>query len=164
MIGFRRMMCSTILVLNLLVIVSVAQDPDEIRDAYQEAKMKCIDRNWTEAIALFEELLEKHPGNKYEDDAIFWTGYCLEKLPGQSQESFNTYSRLVNNYPNSPWVDDAQVHQIALAEQFVLGGQESYKDFLHQEMRKEQKDVQYREAISIGSIGDKKALPFLEKM
>lgn len=162
--GFIRLIGSTILVLNLLVIVSVAQDPDEIRDAYQEAKMKCIDRNWTEAIALFEELLEKHPGNKYEDDAIFWTGYCLEKLPGQSQESFNTYSRLVNNYPNSPWVDDAQVHQITLAEQFVLGGQESYKEFLHQEMRKEQKDVQYRAAIALGRIGDKKALPVLEKM
>ena len=157
-------MCYAILVLVLLVNVSPAQDPDDVRDAYQEAKMKCINRNWTEAISLFEELLEKYPGNKYEDDAIFWIGYSLEKLPDKRQESFDTYSRLVNNYPNSSWVDDAQVHQIALAEQFILEGQEIYKDFLYQQLNKEQIEVQYRSAIALGRIGDKKAIPVLEKM
>jgi len=162
--GFIRMMCSTILVLNLVVIVSLAQDANDIRDAYQEAKMKCIDRKWTEAITLFEELLHEYPGNKYEDDAIFWTGYCLEKLPNNNLEAFDKYSQLVEKYPTSPWVDDAQVHQIKLAERFVLEGQELYKEFLYQKMRKEQKEVQYRAAIALGRIGDKKALPVLEKM
>jgi hypothetical protein len=144
--GFIRMMCSAIFVVILLVNVSPAQDPDDIRDAYQEAKMKCIERNWTEAISSFEELLEKYPGNKYEDDAIFWIGYSLEKLPDKRQESFDTYSRLVNNHPNSSW------------------GQDVYKDFLYQQLNKEQKEIQFRSAIALGRIGDKKALPVLEKM
>jgi hypothetical protein len=159
-----QIICGIFLVLLILVNPSFAQDSNDIRDIYQEAKMKCIDRKWTEAITLFEELIEKYPGNKYEDDAIFWTGYCKEKLPGQGEDSFNTYERLVINYPNSTWVDDAQIHQITLAEQFILEGQDEYKNFLREQMKKDQKDVQYRSAIALGRIGDKKALPVLEKM
>ena len=143
---------------------SFAQDSDDLRDVYQEAKKKRNNQEWIEAISLFDKLIEKYPGSKYEDDAIFWMAYSLEKLPGKKQESFDTFSRLVTNYPNSTWVDDAQIHQITLAEQFILEGQDDYKDFLRQQMKKDQKDVQYRSAIALGRIGDKKALPVLEKM
>jgi GWxTD domain-containing protein len=161
---FIRIIYSTSLFLVFIISGLLAQDPDEIRDAYQAAKMKSMDRKWTEAISLFDEFLEKYPGSKYEDGVLFWTGYSQEQIPGQSREAFNTYSTLVNNYPNSTWVDDALGHQITLAEQFVLEGQDSFKEFLYQQMRKEQKEYQYRSAIALGKIGDKKALPVLEKM
>ena len=77
MSGLKKMIGSTIIVLNILAIVLQAQDTGDIRNAYQEAKMKCIDRKWTEAISLFEKLLDKYPGNKYEDDAIFWTTFFV---------------------------------------------------------------------------------------
>jgi len=143
---------------------SFAQDVDDIRDIYQDAKMKRNNQKWTEAISLFDELLEKYPGSKYEDDAIFWIAYCLEKQPEKHQEAYDTFSGLVNNHPNSVWVDDAQIHQINLAEHFVLEGQEVYKDFLYQQLKSDRAELQYRSAIALGKIGDKKALPVLEKM
>jgi hypothetical protein len=141
-----------------------AQDPDEIRDAYQAAKMKGADQKWTEAIALFDEFLEKYPNSKYEDDVLFWTGYSQQQIPDQNMEAFNTYSKLVNKFPNSTWADDAQRHQIALAEEFVIEGKNVYKDFLYRQLGKEEKDIQYPSAIALGKIGDKRALPVLEKM
>lgn len=155
---------SVFLVMILSIGMLWSQDINDIRDMYQQGKRKCINREWHTAITIFEELLDKYPGNKYEDDAKFWIGYCLEKIPEQRQEAFNIYSKLVDKYPDSPWVDDAQVHQINLAEQFVINGQEFYRTYLIEQMGKEQKEVQYRAAIALGRIGDKKALPVLHKM
>jgi len=162
--SFIQMICGIFLLLLIPVNQSLAQDPDDIRDAYQEAKSKSRDFKWTEAIALFDDFLEKYPGSKYEDDAIFWIAYSLEKLPEKRQESFDTFSRLVNNHPNSAWADDAQIHQIGLAEQFVLEGQEVYKNYLYQQLENDHEDIQIQAAIALGRIGDKKALPVLEKM
>jgi len=162
--SFLQMICGIILVPLILVNASLAQDPDDIRDAYQEAKMKRSDQKWSEAISLFDEFLEKYSGSKYEDDSIFWMAYCLKKLPEKRQESFDVFSRLVNNHPNSTWVDDAQIHQIDLAEQFVLEGREVYKNYLYEQMRDNQEEIQFKAAIALGRIGDRKALPVLEKM
>ena len=141
-----------------------AQDKAEVLTLYQDAKRLSFDKEWTRAISQFEELLDKYPGNRYEDDAKFWIGYCLEKLPGKKQQAFDVYSQLIINYPQSPWVDDAQMHQIELAAEFIYEGKQSYKQFLYEKMRKEQPEIQYRAAIVLGRIGDKKAMPVLEKM
>jgi hypothetical protein len=159
-----KIICTSFILLAVFVSGLLAQDPDEMRDAYQAAKMKGADQKWAEAVALFDEFLEKYPDSKYEDDVLFWIGYSQEQLPGQRQEAFNNYSKLVNNFPNSTWVDDALGHQITLAEQFILEGKEVYKEFLYNQLRKEEKEIQYRSAIVLGKIGDKKALPVLEKM
>ena len=161
--SYLQIIYSVFLVLLILVNPSFAQDVDDIRDIYQDAKMKRNNQKWTEAISLFDKLLEKYPGSKYEDDAIFWIAYCLEKQPEKHQEAYDTFSGLVNNHPNSVWVDDAQVHQIDLAEHFVLEGQEVYKDFLYQQLKSDRAELQYRSAIALGKMGDKKALPVLEK-
>jgi hypothetical protein len=147
-----------------LISASSAQDPDEIRNAYQAAKMKGVDQKWEEAIALFDEFLQKYPGSKYEDDVLFWMGYSKQELPGHSQQAFDTYSKLVSNFPNSTWADDAQRRQITLAEKFIMQGKEAYKEFLYTQLRKEQKDIQYQSAVVLGKMGDEKAIPVLEKM
>jgi hypothetical protein len=152
------------IILSLLVFGLLAQDPGKMRNDYQAAKMKAADQKWAEAIGLFNEFQEKYPGSKYEDDVLFWTGYSQEQLPGHRQEAFDNYTKLVNKFPNSTWVDDALGHQITLAEQFILQGKEGYKEFLYEQMSKEEKDIQYRAAIVLGKNGDKRALPVLEKM
>lgn len=162
--SYLQLIYSVFLVLLILVNPSIAQDADDIRDVYQDAKMKRNNQKWTEAILLFDELLEKYPGSKYEDDAIFWIAYCLEKQPEKHLEAFETFSRVVDDHPNSPWADDAQIHQIDLAEQFILEGQVVYKNYLYQQVDNGQEKIQFKAAIALGRIGDKKALPVLEKM
>jgi hypothetical protein len=160
----RKIVFAVCISMAFLISVLNAQDPDEMRNAYQEAKMAGLNQNWTLAIAMFDEFQERYPDSKYEDDVLFWTGYAHQQLPGHAQESFNTYSRLVNNHPNSTWADDALRHQVTLAEQFILEGNDVYKEFLYNQLGKEDKDIQFRSAIALGKIGDKKALPVLEKM
>ena len=152
------------IILVIVVFSAWAQDPDKIREAYQEAKMLCINQKWTEAISLFDQFLEKYPDSKYEDDVIFWIGYSQEQLPGQKKEAFNTYSRLVNNYPQSTWVDDALNHQVIIAEEFILTGNDNYKIFLNQLLNNEYKDVRYRAAIALAKVGAKNTLPILAEM
>lgn len=164
MISCLKKIGTVFIVLSLATSLLMAQDKSDIRELYQQAKMKSFSREWNAAITLFEELLDKYPDSKYEDDAKFWIGYCLERLPDQRQEAFRVYSELVNEHPNSTWVDDALVRQIELAEQFVAEGRVAYKEYLYDQMAKETADVQYRAAVALGRIGDKKALPVLQKM
>ncbi len=161
--GFFRFYSLTIFLLVLTISTLQAQNK-EARDLFQQAKMKCVTREWTTAVSLFEELLENHPGSKYEDDALFWIAYSLENIPDSKSQAFIAFSHLVETHPNSPWVDDAIVHQIELAEHFVMAGRENYRTFLYVELKEELSDIQFRAAIALGRIGDPRALPVLRKM
>lgn len=131
---------------------------------YNEAKKMCIYQKWTDAINIFEELLHKYPSSRYTDDAKFWLGYSLEKVPGKQMDSFQAYTSLIESFPNSPWVDDAAVHQISLAEQFIKEGNEQFRSFLLQRLKSSIPEVRHRSAIALGKIGDKKSLPVLREL
>jgi len=150
----------------LLGIVMGFMDNEEnkARELYLDAKKKCIEQKWSEAIALFKEFLEKYPDSRYRDDAKFWVGYAMEKSPGMQSEAFLTYADLVTNHPGSAWVDDAQIHQIILAERFVGQGLDQYKAFLLEKLQSDLVDVCNRAAISLGRLGDKRALSVLKEL
>lgn len=111
-----------------------------------------------------KRLLETYPESKYEDDALFWIAYSLEMMPDKKNESFMAFARLIEKYPKSTWVDDATIHQIELAENFVMEGNENYRTFLYKELKEDLNDIQFRAAIALGRIGDPRALPVLRKM
>jgi hypothetical protein len=164
MIGVLKKFCMVFLIIHLAATTSHGQDDSEARELYLEAKMKCVQQEWTAAIGILESLLDKFPISRYADDAKFWIGYCLEKIPDQRIEAFDIFAQLVNKYPNSPWKDDAEIHQINLAEQLVHDGEATYRIFLYDKMINEQNDIRYRAAIALGRLGDKKALPLLQTM
>ena len=148
-----------------IIIICVSQlTAGEEQDMFLEAKKKCIAQEWREAINLMEEFLDTYPESRHADDAKFWIGYCQEKIPGRQKDAFITYDALVNRYPQSPWVDDAIVHQIDLAEQFVRDGKEQYRKFLSDKMQSPQDDIRHRATISLGKLGDRQALPALEQL
>lgn len=155
------------LILVFLIFLSSAvnaQKESEIRTLYQGAKLKCVSQEWTGAITMFQKLLDAYPQSKYEDDAHFWIGYCLEKDPKKRPQAFTAFSQLISKYPDSPYVDDALGFQIDLAEKMIIAGEESYRSFLYTELKKDLNDIQYKAAIALGRIGDPAALPVLEKM
>jgi len=148
----------------LIIVYVITLAADDERDMFLDAKKKCLTQEWREAINLMEEFLEKYPGSRHADDAKFWIGYCQEKIPGRLGDAFFTYEALVRGFPESPWVNDALVHQIGLAEQFVRDGKEQYRRFLSEQLQSAQSDISNRAAISLGKIGDPQVLPMLEKM
>lgn len=149
----------------VIIYITLSVSPgiaSEDQDRFLEAKKKCINQEWYEAITLFERFLEDFPESRNNDDARFWIAYSLEKIPGKQSEAFIAYSNLTSNQPESPWTDDAIMHQINLAETFIREGMDQYREFLYENLESDIDEVKYRSAISLGRLGDKRALPVLE--
>lgn len=133
-------------------------NPD--KKLYNSAQKQILAKKWTEAVDKFQALVDGFPGSSYRDDSQFWIGYCLEKMD-QSQEAFMSYEKLTREYPNSPWVDDAKMHQIALAEKLVRADHSSYLSFLAEKLS-EPEPIRQQAAIALGKLGDGRALPVLK--
>jgi hypothetical protein len=139
--------------MNGFSICLAYDDAGEARKIYMEAKKAGIKQKSTNAIDLFEKLLAEYPESSYSDDARFWIGYYMEKIPDKQMEAFSAFANLIENHPNSPWKDDAIIHQIGLAEQFLRKG-----------LKSDNSDIRNRAALSLGRLGDEKALPVLKQL
>lgn len=163
----RKILPTILGVLLLLIPVigrSASQSDAEIQRIYQQAMEQCIAQKWDAALDAFRTLTENYPSSQYHDDAYFWIGYCLEKKPDSKMEAFLAYDDLKQKYPESLWVDDAILHQISLAENFVRQGQMQYLDFLHTQLGNTASNIRQQAAISLGKLGDKEAIPELRKL
>jgi hypothetical protein len=85
----------------------------------------------------------------------------MENVELREEEAFSVYSQLTETYPESPWLDNAQVHQVKLAEKLAQQGREPYRLFLKDMLASEIDAVRFRAAIALGKAGDKTALPVL---
>ncbi len=146
----------------LIIVIAFPLYANDEQDKFMEGKELCISQKWLDAITSFEEFLEKYPDSRYSDDASFWIAYSLEKLPGKQKEAFMAFSSFTEKFPESNWKDDAIMHQINLAEGFVRKGEDQYREFLYTMLNSEYDEIKYRSAISLGRLGDDKALPVLE--
>ncbi|MDZ7333177.1 MAG: tetratricopeptide repeat protein [candidate division KSB1 bacterium] len=148
-------------VLMLHMPMLMAQDDDF--KLFNEAMDLRIRREWDQALERYRLLKQNFPNSKYIDDAEFWSAYILEEQ-GKDEDAFFSYQQLKDNYPNSPWADDATMHQIGLAEKFVRQGHKSYERFLIDHLESSDKNVKYQAALSLGKLGDERAIPVLREM
>jgi GWxTD domain-containing protein len=140
----------------------VGNDADTDFQLYQKGKKESINQRWELAIDWFQELIDTYPDSRYQDDAVFWVAYCLEKKLHR-YKAFDKFKSLIDSYPLSPWVDDALVHQIGLAEDLFEIGDKSYKGFLVKQLNHENETIRQHAVFALGRIGDKKALPYLKQ-
>jgi len=153
-----------VILLNLVLTASSQENEKTDHELYQKAKRQCIEQEWEEAIHLFQRLIEEYPDSQYRDDAHFWIGYCLGKRTGSEIEAFITFENLISDFKNSPWVDDAVIHQIALAEKLVRQGREQFLYFLIEKLNAEEAVFRQQAALALGRLNDKRALPELNSM
>lgn len=148
---------------SVLVLLNTSLIAQEDFKLFNEAMELRIQREWDEALGKYELLKLKYPESKYVDDVEFWSAYILEEQ-GKESQAFTAYEEMKNKYPNSTWVDDATRHQISLAEKFVKQGQVRYKEFLTKNLDSPNKNVKYQAALSLGKLGDNRAIPVLKEM
>jgi hypothetical protein len=146
------------IILNLFIM---AADDAEL---YNDGRKLILKQQWADAIEKFTILSEAHNKSRYLDDAYFWIAYCLEKIPGRQKQAFMAYEKINNRFPGSSWSDDAAVHQIGLAEQFVWNGDNQYRSFLLEKLNSDNRDIQAMSAISLGKLGEKASLPVLKQL
>lgn len=130
---------------------------------YYKARKLLQQREYKKAQESFELLKKKYPNSIYMDDAGFWSAYIAEKQ-GQETEAFNAYNKLRKKYPQSPWVDDAEAHQIDIAEKLARSGDNRHVNFIVNKLQSPDKKIKYRAALSLGKLGDRRALPTLRRM
>lgn len=141
-----------------------AVDEGAAESLYQKAKKETIALKWDQALELFGDIRDGFPGSRYQDDAQFWIGYCLEKRGGSEIEAFIAFSDLIEDFPSSTRIRDARVHQIALAEKLVAQGRQQFHDFLLEHLESEDRMIRMQAAMALARLGDKQAAPVLEEM
>jgi len=162
MMGAKNIILWTIAAMVILNASLLFAQEDDFK-LFNEAMDLRIQRDWDRALETYRLLKQKFPSSKYVDDAEFWSAYILEEQ-GKDEEAFSAYQQLKENYPTSPWSDDATLHQIGLAEKFMRQGKKNYERFLLDHLESPDKNVKYQAALSLGKLGDERAIPVLKEM
>lgn len=111
--------------LHLHVLISDHINEDSLNIAlkkYAKADLLAFQNKNTEAIALLDDILNKHPVSKIVDDVLFLQGSLLE-IQGNYDKAKSNYKRITNTLKDSVFVDDA-LFQLALLERYKYNNPE----------------------------------------
>lgn len=100
---------------------------DEFDKKFREGRDLIDKEEWAKSAEKFKEAVSKYPNNKSVDAALYWLGFCQSKLK-QFKEANATLDRLVKEFPNSTWADDARVMKVGFIYSFPNSG--VYKELL----------------------------------
>ncbi len=89
---------------------------------YREARDLHDKEQWPQAIEKFKEIVCDCPEKKYVDAAFYWLAHSYKKLK-MFKEATESLNRLMKNFPDSSWTDDARV---MIYELRSAGGQNTY--------------------------------------
>ncbi|MBD3290660.1 GWxTD domain-containing protein [candidate division KSB1 bacterium] len=151
-----------VLIMIFLAGADITQADEDFK-LYKKAKKETFNKKWDAAIENYRELMMKYPDSRYADDAHFWISYVFENK-GELLKAFDEYQAMIVKSPSSVWVDDALIHQISIAEEFVKNGQNRYRKFLRSMLTHDIKNVRYQAAISLGKLRDDQAAPVLQEI
>lgn len=84
---------------------NVAEEQQIYQTAYDLIKAK----KYNEAISALQKMLQKYPSGQFAANAHYWLGE-LYGLLGKNDKSAVEFSTVVQNYPDSPRVSDAQLN------------------------------------------------------
>lgn len=148
----------------MLTIVTGSEKEQNANKLFKKARKYCLNQQWINAEQQFSQLIEDYPASKYQDDAQFWVGYCLEKNDKSPLEAFLAFDRLISEFPKSPWADDAVFHQLSIAEKYAKNDKTFYLPFLVEKLSDPNPEIKQQTALALGRLGDKRALPILKTM
>jgi len=131
-------------------------------DLLKRAKVKCIEQQWDEAIALLHPVSHDCKGYMNCDEAIFWLAYSIEKKGREPELAFKYFAKLNEEYPAGPWTDDACMHLIGIAEKLIMQGRLDYMEYLAELLTSRFDQIRRQAAIALGKFGDNRALPELQ--
>jgi tetratricopeptide (TPR) repeat protein len=75
---------------------------------FSSARDFITDGDWTRAHARFNDYVQMYPNGKNIEAALYWLAYSQHKL-GRYDQARATVDRLLQNYPQTSWKDDARV-------------------------------------------------------
>ena len=101
--SISKILQKTILATALVAITAMAQTP------YDDGQKALRDKQWSAAAGFFEQAIEAE-GDKV-DASMYWRAYALYEAR-RNREAERQLRKLEREYPDSPWLKEAQVLQI----------------------------------------------------
>ena len=110
--GTRRAIACSLAGLLLVAFVGLAAGAAR-GDAYQRGMDALDHRQWNQAVAAFDEVVDEAGGRV--DGALYWKAYALSKT-GRIEASLDALNRLFRDHPGSRWIRDGKALQLELRE------------------------------------------------
>ena len=67
------------------------------------ARVSFMQKKWTEAQPIYEEVLKKYPATHAAPEAVYWRGVCHYKATNDPTVFAEVVKTLKEKYPNSVW-------------------------------------------------------------
>ena len=103
-----------VILLSTPISTAVAKPPllttksKKAQQAYRQGHEALSDSRWAEALQTFKQMEQALEQSKEAvDAALYWQAYTLTRL-GRSREAELVADRLIEQYPKSPWRNDAK--------------------------------------------------------
>jgi TonB family protein len=146
-------------------------------ELHQKAKKAIYDKEWVVAIRMLNRLDAMYPESTFRVEALYWMAYSLEKLshvPAQrkdqvaeKEEAMRRLEDLLETTENNPWLDDAKILRIRLAEDLVKLGKKDYRKHIEDAARTDDKEGNDLKMVALDAlirVDRKQALELLAKM
>lgn len=88
-----------------IIFIAQAQEMSS-KSLMKDAKEFSVKGQFSKAIELYQEIVEKYPESGQAEESLFWLGYSYE-AEGNIDQAVSNYDRLLNKFPNSKFGADA---------------------------------------------------------
>ena len=163
--------------LCILVAACWAANPDKDDDEYQKAYQFILQERYSDALEHMRQVLENHPQSRWADDAQFWQSFALEKtaqmlaqqgtLKEQEKklkEAFESYEKLLHNYPDSKWFDDARTNLMQLSKELGAKGYTEFPALAQDSEGSEEEQIMEAAIQALQARGDEESLNALLRL
>jgi len=146
-------------------------------DTFLEGKEYVFKRQWRKARQRLELYLKRNPSGHVRDEALYWLAQCLNKISKDQvdkdmvielkEEAVKKLDLLIQQYPGSVWLDDAQELRIEISGELALIGKTEYKKIIqhiYETQEKTETDLKLIALNSLIELEPEAAIPFLKKI
>ena len=154
---------SAVIISATVIITSAFGQISQDSFQFQQCKKLIHKRVWQKAASCCSTFTVNYPHSIYTDNALFWQGFALEQQGNRTEDALKVFMTLNNKYPDSPWSDDASVHQILLAKKLTIKKDKNYINLIYNFLSDTNTTIQFQAALALAQLKDKRAIPVLEQ-
>ena len=110
--GVNKMIFRGLLILVLSTVLlngcSPKEPPDNEIALFKKAAQAEIANNYSEAVKIYESIIENYPKSTQYDKALFMIGFIKSENMDKKDEAKLCFEELIEKFPDSELVDDAE--------------------------------------------------------
>jgi hypothetical protein len=148
----------------LLAVAALGAAPSQNRelDQFFKVKTSVFNQDWSAVRSGMEAYLRDHPAGKMRDEALYWLGRGLDRLARQAKDraeivalktkAAETLDRMIKEFPESLWRDDARELRLAIAGELAILGVDSERSAVEEAVRAQDKSEVELRRIALNSL------------